>query len=74
MYKGMLELPSVEPIEENFLDSYKHSYTKYRLSVHLYKVVELEDEEIIWASRDEFDTLPLSSLSKKALDKINTLL
>jgi len=74
MYKGMLELPSVKPIEENFLTSYKHSYTKYRLSVYLYQIKALEDEDIIWASKDEFDTLPLSSLSKKALDKINTLL
>jgi len=74
MYKGMLEFPSTMPIKENFLDSYKHSYTKYRLSVYLYKVDELEDQELIWARSDEFDTLPLSTLSKKALDKINTLL
>ena len=74
MYKGMLEFPSTMPIKENFLTTYKHSYTKYRLSVYLYKVDELEDQELIWARSDEFDTLPLSTLSKKALDKINTLL
>ena len=74
MYKGMLVLPSTDPIEENLLTTYKHSYTKYRLTVHLYKVEELEDDEIIWVSIDEIDTLPISTLTKKGFLKINDIL
>ena len=65
MYKDMLVLPEVEPIEESFLGSFKHSYTKYRLSVNLYKIEELNDE-IIWIDLNKFDNAPISSLTKKA--------
>ncbi len=68
MYKEMLELPTVDPIEENFIGKFKHSYTKYRLSVHLYKV-EKFNNEIIWIDLDEIDTTPISSLTKKAFKK-----
>ena len=66
MYKGMLELPSVEPLEEDFLRSFKHSYTKYRLTVNLYHLEEIE-KECIWIAMDELHTAPISSLVKKAL-------
>ncbi len=65
MYKDMLVLPSVEPVEEKLLGSYKHAYTKYRLSVHLYEVEEL-NEDFAWYDLESFDTLPVSSLTKKA--------
>jgi len=65
MYKDMLILPSVEPIEENFLGSFKHSYTKYRLTVNLYELEEL-DEEVVWIDLEEFENSPISSLTKKA--------
>ena len=65
MYKDMLVLPSVDPIEENFLGSFKHSYTKYKLDVKLYKVDELESNAI-WIDLDKFDNAPISSLTKKA--------
>jgi len=74
MYKGMLELPSCDPIDENFIDTYKHSYTKYRLTVNLYKVEELDNDEIIWIKIEDIDTLPISTLTKKALLKINNIL
>jgi A/G-specific adenine glycosylase len=67
MYKGMLELPSCDPIDENLITSFKHSYTKYRLTVKLYKVEELSGHELVWKSFDELHTLPISSLTKKAL-------
>ena len=76
MYKGMLELPSVAPIEENFISSYKHSYTKYRLSVYLYtmKPSELEKtDEIIWASLEKIDSFPISTLTKKGLDTVTNI-
>ncbi len=66
MYKNMLTLPSIDPIEEDFLASFKHSYTKYRLTVKLYKLQE-SDKEFIWLDLDDIDKAPLSSLTKKAL-------
>ena len=65
MYRDMLILPSVDPIEDDFLGEFKHSYTKYRLSVKLYKVDEL-DADIVWIDLDKFDEAPISSLTKKA--------
>lgn len=65
MYKDMLILPSVEPIEENFLGEFKHSYTKYRLTVKLYSLDEL-DEELVWIDLNELENAPISSLTKKA--------
>ncbi len=65
MYKDMLVLPTVDPIEEDFLGEFKHSYTKYRLSVNLYKIEELEGE-IVWIDLDKLKSSPISSLTKKA--------
>ncbi len=65
MYKNMLELPAVEPIEEDFIGSFKHSYTKYRLSVKLYKIQETM-AEIVWIDIDKLELAPISSLIKKA--------
>lgn len=69
MYKGMLELPSVEPLEENFILAFKHSYTKYRLSVNLYMYEYLEGE-IFWYNHEEIQNAPISSLTKKAFDAL----
>jgi A/G-specific adenine glycosylase len=74
MYKGMLVLPSTDPIDANLITTYKHSYTKYRLSVNLYKVEELEDDKIIWVNIEEIDTLPISTLTKKGLLNITDIL
>lgn len=65
MYRNMLELPSVEPIEEDFIGTYKHSYTKYRLSINLYKIQETKSE-IVWVDLDKLEQEPISSLTKKA--------
>lgn len=65
LYKDMLILPSVEPIEEDYLGSFKHSYTKYRLTVNLYKVEEFE-EEMLWLDLEELENAAISSLTKKA--------
>lgn len=65
MYKDMLILPTVEPIEENLLGKFKHSYTKYRLTVYLYEVEELEDD-LVWIELDMLENSPISSLTKKA--------
>ncbi len=66
MYKDMLVLPRVEPLEEDFLTVFKHSYTKYRLQVHLYKL-EAVDENVLWVDIDTLEDAPISSLTKKAL-------
>jgi adenine-specific DNA glycosylase len=69
MYKGMLALPEVDPLEENYITSFKHAYTKYRLTVKLYKLDEAPKEPQ-WISLDETQSAPLSSLVKKALAKL----
>lgn len=66
MYKDMLILPSVDPIEENFIAKFKHSYTKYRLSVYLYTMEEI-DEDIVWIDLDAHQNAPIPSLTKKAI-------
>jgi len=66
MYKGMLELPSIDPIEDDFLTSFKHSYTKYRLTVKLYHLQEIP-ENVIWIDLQKTDQAPLSTLVKKAI-------
>jgi len=65
MYKDMLILPTVDPIEENFIGEFKHSYTKYRLNVKLYEIDELEDE-FVWVDLESQNSAPISSLTKKA--------
>jgi A/G-specific adenine glycosylase len=69
MYKGMLSLPEVDPLEENYITSFKHAYTKYRLTVKLYRLDEAPKEPQ-WISLDETQSAPLSSLVKKALAKL----
>jgi len=66
LYKGLLVLPDVEPIDEDFIGSFKHSYTKYRLLVNLYKN-ESYDEDNIWLSFENIHEAPISTLTKKAL-------
>ena len=65
MYKDMLVFPSVEPIEENLLGSYKHAYTKYRLTVYLYKLEEIDEKDVVWVDKESVEDLPISSLTKK---------
>ena len=65
MYKDMLVLPNVEPIEEDFIAEFKHSYTKYRIIVKLYKVQKL-NQGLKLLNIDELNTAPISSLTKKA--------
>ena len=66
MYKGMLALPEVDPIEENFIRSFKHTYTKYRLTVKLY-TLKNAPKDAQWLSLHNLEHAPLSSLVKKAL-------
>ncbi|WP_242689824.1 A/G-specific adenine glycosylase [Sulfurimonas aquatica] len=68
LYKDMLVLPSVDPIEENLLGEFKHSYTKYRLNVKLYEIQDINDEkdEIVWINLKDFKNAAISSLTKKA--------
>ena len=65
MYKGMLVFPEVDPIDEDFLGSYKHSYTKYRITVKLYKS-DYTPEDIVWVDLEGFLDGHYPSLVKKA--------
>ncbi len=69
MYKGMLELPTVEPIEEDFIAEFKHSYTKYRLTVKLYKLEEVVQDALLFEI-NSLENAHISSLTKKALNQI----
>lgn len=70
LYKGLYILPSAEPLEENLLGSFKHSYTKYRITVFLYKVQDISSK-VEWFSYEELLQAPISSLTKKSLEFIN---
>ncbi|MDF1883104.1 A/G-specific adenine glycosylase [Sulfurimonas sp. SAG-AH-194-C21] len=65
MYKDMLVLPNVEPIEENFIAEFKHSYTKYKIIVKLYNIEEIT-QDVRWIDINAFSDAPISSLTKKA--------
>ncbi|MCD6258034.1 MAG: A/G-specific adenine glycosylase [Helicobacteraceae bacterium] len=66
MYKDMLELPRIEFQESGYIGTFKHSVTKYRLSISLY---ELEEEplDVEYISLYEIERAPISSMTKKAL-------
>jgi A/G-specific adenine glycosylase len=66
LYKGLYILPQVEPIEENHMGSFKHSYTKYRIKVNLYKINFLPQKSANF-SYEELQEAPISTLTKKAL-------
>ena len=65
MYQGLWELPRIKPHSKPFA-TFHHSYTKYRLKVHLYWK-ELEAKK--WIGLDE--DAPIAALTKKALKIIN---
>ena len=66
MYKNMLLLPQVEPIDEEFVANYRHAYTKYDITVNLYRVAYVP-QEVLWFDLQKLSTLPIPSLVKKAL-------
>lgn len=70
MYKGMLTLPPLQEracAEEALLGSFKHSVTKYRLTIYLYQSDMRAREDIVWVDALDFASLPVSSMTKKAL-------
>jgi A/G-specific adenine glycosylase len=72
MYQHMLELPNIDPIEDDFIGTFKHSYTKYRLTIKLFHTSSIPHEDITWVLLDSLESLPISSLTKKAIKAINT--
>ena len=69
LYKGLLVLPSCEPNEQKLLGSFKHSYTKYKITVSLYSVEQV-DEATHWLSYEELLSAPISSMTQKAIKLI----
>ncbi len=65
MYEGMLVFPQVDPIDEDFIGIYKHSYTKYRLTVKLYRS-DIVPEDVVWVDLAGFLDGHYPSLVKKA--------
>jgi adenine-specific DNA glycosylase len=70
MYKNMLVLPEVEPIDENYICSFKHAYTKYRITVKLYKIEESIDK-LVWINLNSIYNAPIASLTTKAIENLN---
>jgi len=66
LYNGLLTLPHVDPIDEDFIGSFKHGYTKYKITVNLYKT-EIYDESFEWIDYKNIDESPVSSMVKKAV-------
>ena len=64
MYKGMLLLPTIKPDFKEPLGEYRHSFTKYRVRVYLYKI-DSYDEPLEWVEIDTFMDAALPSLIKK---------
>lgn len=73
MYKNMLVLPEVEPIEEMYILSFKHAYTKYNITVHLYSYDDLDYCDLKWFKLDTINDLPVASLTTKAINKLISL-
>jgi A/G-specific adenine glycosylase len=70
MYKNMLVLPNVDPIEEKFITSFKHAYTKYRITVKLYEIEEYYDD-LIWIEINQLKDAPVASLTTKAIKNLD---
>ena len=74
LYKGLYNLPQIDDElakDCKFIGEFKHSYTKYRLSVRVYfkRVQEFEGCEFI--EFEKLDLVPLSKLCIKALNIVN---
>ena len=65
LYQGLLVLPHIDPIEEHYIATIRHSYTKYRIQAHLYTCEA--PKEAIWIDLEAIDQAPVSNLTKKAL-------
>jgi len=66
LYNGLFQLPHINPIEEDYLASFKHSYTKYKITVNLYST-DIVDDDFEWIEIDKIDNFPVSSMTKKAV-------
>lgn len=69
MYKNMLVLPEVDPIEDELIASFKHAYTKYNITVYLYEKEMIEDE-LIWIEINDMQNQAVASLTTKAIGKL----
>lgn len=70
MYKDMLTLPLLEESsckKEDFIGSFKHSVTKYRYEIYLYRTLLDTHENIVWVDVSDAGVLGISSMTKKAL-------
>jgi len=69
MYKNMLVLPEVDPIEDELIASFKHAYTKYNITVYLYEK-EIIENELIWIELNDIKYQAVASLTTKAIGKL----
>lgn len=68
LYKNLLTLPEVKPKKQDFISSFNHSYTRYKLTVNLYKLATPPTKDgLVMVSLDRLFKAPISSLTKKAI-------
>jgi A/G-specific adenine glycosylase len=65
LYAGMLTLPSITPPATPPAATIRHSYTRYRVTAHLYLIDHLSHPHIRWVDPHSHH-LPISTLTKKA--------
>ena len=68
MYKDMLELASFDTPTDSmdFLGTFKHSVTHYRLEVYVY-LIDRQERDVVWIDIKNLENAPISSLTHKAL-------
>lgn len=71
MYKDMLTLPDLKsPHEKGFIGSFKHTVTRYKLEIYLYRCTSLDADNLLWIDLQDTSTQAISSMTQKALQLI----
>ncbi len=66
LYQGMLLFPPAPP-QSQPLATYRHSYTKYNLTIHLHPL-PAPPKEVIWVDTKKLGKYPLASLATKGIE------
>ncbi len=66
LYEGMLLFPPAPP-QSQPLATYRHSYTRYNLTIHLHPL-PAPPKEVIWVDTKRLGKYPLASLVTKGIE------
>ncbi|PAF54015.1 hypothetical protein BKH42_03350 [Helicobacter sp. 13S00482-2] len=78
LYRGLYNFPKIVKTTEGgilnfpFLGEFKHSYTRYKLNIKAYLIMDADflEKEIEFFGLNEFERLPMSKMALKVLDLI----